>query len=273
MKRRLFLRTSLAGFSLPWLAPVFARPTQGNIIFRFAVASDGHYGQPDTAYEKDFANLTKWLKTEKSKKGLDLVFLNGDLFHDDPVVLPGVKALFDQLPTPYYVIRGNHDRVSEDTWQQTWGYKPNHDFAVGDHAFILADTSNERGDYLCADAKWLQQSLEKYTDKKWIFVFMHIPPNKKWTEHGVECAPVMELLEKTPNVTAIFHGHDHDIDDRKMSGNKPYFFDGHFGGSWGTAYKGYRIVEVYHDGSWQSYQYNPTASPVIKRHQARARQH
>jgi hypothetical protein len=81
--------------------------------------------------------------------------------------------------------------------------------------------------------------------------------------HGIECKEVIDLFEKTPNVKAIFNGHDHDQDSTKMYGKTPYFFDGHFGGSWGTTYKGYRIVEIYEDSTWQSYQYNPTAAPVL----------
>ncbi len=270
MKRRDFLQTSLLSFTLPWSISNLPLSADSEPVFRFAVASDGHYGQPDTTYEKDFANLAKWFKAEKKKK-LDLIFINGDLFHDDPVFLPKVKTSFDQFPTPYYVTRGNHDRVSEETWKNTWGYTPNHDFAIGDYAFLLADTSNEKGEYLCADAAWLEQALQKHADKKWVFVFLHIPPNKKWTEHGVDCSPVQELLEKTPNVAGIFHGHDHEIDDRKLSGGKPYFFDGHFGGNWGTAYKGYRIVEIFANGNWQSYQCNPTASPIINTHQTKAK--
>ncbi len=262
MKRREFLKSSFTGISLPLIAP-WVYVSNPSPIFRFAIASDGHYGQPGTSYKKDFANLVQWMKKEKKKNGLDLIFLNGDLFHDDPVFLPATKQFFDQLPVPYYVTRGNHDRVSEATWKQTWGYTPNHDFSLGDYAFVLTDTSNEQGDYLCVDYLWLQTTLQKYASKKGIFVYMHIPPSKRWTDSGVDCVPVRELLEQTPNVTAIFHGHDHDLDDKKMSGSKPCFFDGHFGGNWGTTYKGYRIVEIYADETWKSYQYNPTSSPVI----------
>ncbi|MDJ1496856.1 metallophosphoesterase [Cytophagaceae bacterium DM2B3-1] len=271
MKRRTFLQTSFLGLSISWSKPFrFSLEKDNQPVFRFAVASDGHYGQPDTSYEADFSNLNKWLKGEKAKKGLDLIFINGDLFHDDPVFIPKVKSSFNQLPVPYYVTRGNHDRVNEDTWKQTWGYVPNHDFVVGDYAFVLADTSNEKGEYLCADAAWLEKTLQKHAAKKWIFVFMHIPPNKKWTDSGVDCVPVQEILEKTPNLAAVFHGHDHEIDDHKVNGGKHFFFDGHFGGNWGTTYKGYRIVEIYKDSSWSSYQCNPTLSPIINTFQVKA---
>lgn len=270
MKRRIFLKTSLGGFTFLSSVAAFARETDEKPVFRFAIASDGHYGQPNTPYAKDFANLVRWLRTEKKSKGLDMIVLNGDLFHDDPVFLPKVKESFDQLPADYYVTRGNHDRVSVAAWQQMWGYPTNHALESGDYAFLLADTSNEKGEYLCADAEWLQQQLQKYAAKKWIFVFMHIPP-AKWTDNGVDCPQIRSIIEKTPNVAAVFHGHEHDEDDKKMNNGKPHFFDGHFGGNWGTVYKGYRIVEIYRDGSWKSYQCNPTASPIINAYAGKAK--
>jgi hypothetical protein len=69
----------------------------------------------------------------------------------------------------------------------------------------------------------------------------------------------MALFQKHPNVKAVFHGHDHDQDNVKEHKGKHYFFDSHIGGSWGTDYRGYRVVEVLKDGSVISYQMNPAA--------------
>lgn len=244
----------LTGHFRPIAVPPFA--------MRFAVASDGHYGQPQTDFDKFHTDLVRWLNQEKLQKGLDFVVFNGDLIHNEPTLLYDVKTAYKRLTLPFYVTRGNHDQVGADVWEGTWGYPPNHSFARGEYAFVLGDTSNEKGEYLCPDINWLRSELARYKDKKGIFVFLHIPP-AKWSPHGVDCPDVRELLEKTPNVKAIFHGHDHDEDGKKMSGGKPYFFDGHFGGGWGTTYKGYRIVEIREDGSWQSYQYNPAAAPIL----------
>ena len=37
----------------------------------------------------------------------------------------------------------------------------------------------------------------------------------------------------------------------------PYMFDSHIGGSWGTAYKGFRVVELTKDNSILTYIMNP----------------
>jgi predicted phosphodiesterase len=261
-QRRSFLKLLPALSGITYLSePAKAQPA-ANISLRFIVASDGHYGQPGTEFKTFHSDLVGWVNREKLQKGVDFLFFNGDLIHDDPTLLYDFKNTISNLSVPYYVSRGNHDKVGLDVWQSTWGYSTNHSFAKGEYAFVVGDTSNEKGEYVCPDAAWLRNELAKYKDKKGNFVFLHITP-AKWTVNGIECKEVTDLFENTPNVKAIFNGHDHDQDSTKMYGKKPYFFDGHFGGNWGTAYKGYRIVEIYQDNTWQSYQYNPTAAPVL----------
>ena len=47
-----------------------------------------------------------------------------------------------------------------------------------------------------------------------------------------------------PVRAAVFNGHDHDHDDIKTDAGLPYLFDAHYGGHWGTDYRGFRLVEV-----------------------------
>ncbi len=262
LQRRSFLKLLPAIPGLSYISvPEGTTPT-AQLTMRFIVASDGHYGQPDTDYKTMHADFIGWINREKMQKGVDFLFLNGDLIHDDPTLLYDLKTTLSNLRVPYYVGRGNHDKAGIDVWESTWGYKPNHSFGKDEFAFIAADTSNEKGEYVCPDVAWLKQEIDKYSNKKGIFVFLHITP-QKWTTHGIDCKEVVELLENSPKVKAIFNGHDHDQDSKKQNGKKPYFFDGHYGGSWGTSYKGYRVVEIYADDTWQTYQYNPTAAPVL----------
>lgn len=261
IERRSFLKLIPAVSGLSLFPDMNTNP-KSKIVLRVLIASDGHYGQPNTDFVEAHADLTGWINRERFQKGVDFVVFNGDLIHDDPMLMYDFKKSISNLSMPYYVVRGNHDKVGLDVWESTWGYPTNHSFVSGTNAFLLVDTSNEKGEYVCPDVVWLKKEIEKYADKKRIFVFMHITP-EKWTPHGISCKEVTDLLAQTPNVKAIFHGHDHDQDGYKVLGNKPYFFDGHFGGSWGTTYKGYRILEVYEDQTWQSYQYNPTAAPIL----------
>jgi len=235
---------------------------ENKIELRFIVASDGHYGQENVDYDMDYKNIIKWLNTEYNTKGLDYAFFIGDLVHDNPKFLDSVKVYFDQLKSPYYVVKGNHEKSNAGIWIKTWGYTDNHDFEKKDYAFILASTSDTSGAYLCVDAVWLNQRLDYYSGKKYVFIFMHIS-QKDWTTHGIDCLEVREVIEKHPNVKAVFHGHDHQEDSIKTFNDKYYFWDGHFGGSWGVDYKGYRIVEVNKKGGVYTYQYNPTNDSIV----------
>ena len=138
----------------------------------------------------------------------------------------------------------------------------NGDFEMGDYSVILASTSDTSGAYLCANSDWLWDRLDHYQTKKGVFVFMHITP-KKWTDNGVDCPEILNTLESHPNVLAVFQGHDHNESGLRVSNGIPYYFDGHFGGAWGTAYRGYRIVEVKKDGPVLTYEYNMDSSLVM----------
>lgn len=251
LRRREFLQLSLglAAFGCH-------KPSSKNAkSLRFAVASDGHYGQPKTDYSLYYENIIKNLQRERTERGLDFVVFNGDLFHDDVKFLPEVKQYFERLGFPYYVTRGNHDHVTPAQWRETWGYDLNHAVEVGKNAIILADTSNEKGEYLCPDIPWIDKQLAGFTKKENVYLFMHIPA-KTWSEHGTTCPELEKTLAKYPNLKAMFHGHDHAIDVGKTA-SKPAFFDGHFGGNWGVDYKGFRIVETRADGKNYTFQWNP----------------
>ncbi|MFB9863598.1 metallophosphoesterase family protein [Rufibacter immobilis] len=108
------------------------------------------------------------------------------------------------------------------------------------------------------------QKLEQYKQAKNIFIFLHITP-VKWTSGAVDCPEFQQLLLKYPNVRAVFNGHDHEQDSIKLLENKiPFMFDGHIGGSWGTYYKGFRVVELKEDNSLVTY----LMDPLQKKNQA-----
>ncbi|MCC5930211.1 MAG: metallophosphoesterase [Cyclobacteriaceae bacterium] len=259
MKRRYFIKTiGAAGLYL-----------SGNQAFsesspriRFIIASDGHYGQPDTNYEQYHKEFIEWMKLEQ-KNQLDFVIFNGDLIHDDPVFMPQLKKVWDQLPVPYYVCRGNHDRVEPEEWEKLWGTPVNYSFIFKKFGFILADTANAQGKYLCSDYDWIKSQLNDFKKLKGVFVIQHVS-QRKWTKHGVDCDEALINTYKNSNVIASFHGHDHQEDDVKYFDGKPYFWDGHLGGSWGVDYRGYRIVEVY-GRKVITMQYNPENTSIVNK--------
>ncbi len=231
-------------------------------LFRFAVASDGHYGEPGTSLEKNYENLVKWMRQEKDKNGLDLWFFNGDLVHDREDFLPRVKSYFDRVNIPYFVVKGNHDTCSPARWKEIFGYPEYFIHTIHDISFLGAPTSDPEGNYLCADTGWLREQVRKCEKSRWIFLFLHVSQGG-WTKHGIHCPDVMQVLDKLTGITGVFHGHDHQEDGIKHSENTAFLFDGYIGGSWGPGYHGYRIVEIKSDRKIYTYQFNPGKNRIM----------
>jgi 3',5'-cyclic AMP phosphodiesterase CpdA len=256
-------------------------------MFRFAIASDLHFGQKGSPYDKNINLLISKLNEEKGAQGLDAVFFNGDLVHNSTTAYEDLKRNYLQkLNTPYYAIKGNHDYVDGqkespgESWEKIWGYPSNHVVRIKKMTFILADTTAPRqgSEYLPADIDWLKKQLSSLKNDDVVFVLMHIAQCKKdiegWpkavvghkNQPGAETGEaVMTLLESHKNVRAVFHGHNHNEVGRYISGKKPYFFDSHIGGSFGNKI-GYRIVEVNSDKSITTYQYNMQDSVIMNQH-------
>jgi DNA repair exonuclease SbcCD nuclease subunit len=236
----------------------FALPPRRKVKLRFAIASDGHFGQKDTASEAKHEDMVNWINAEHASRGLDFAFINGDLYHDEIAFLPVVKQYWDKLAIPYHISHGNHDHCTEEDWETAWGKPWDYGFEHGKSGFIVLNTADDTGQYICPDPGKTKQLLTKYQQHGELFVFMHITPFK-WTGAGIDCPEIVAMINQQENLKAIFHGHDHDQDNVKESGGKHYFFDSHIAGNWGTEYRGYRIVEVLKNGDVVTYQMNPAA--------------
>jgi hypothetical protein len=146
--------------------------------------------------------------------------------------------------------------VTAEFWQEVWGKPLNYSFDAKGVGIVIADTSNEKGQYLSPDLAWLKSELERHQDRRHVFLVLHIP-QAKWTPNGIDTPDFFKLVNATPNLKAVFHGHEHDRDGVFMPKDIPFFFDSHFGGNWGTAYRGFRVVELMDDGSLLTYIMNP----------------
>jgi 3',5'-cyclic-AMP phosphodiesterase len=226
-------------------------------VLRFVVASDGHYGQKDTAYEKFFSDLTEKINLLHAEKPFEFCVINGDIIHDDKKHFPAAKAALDKLNVKYYVSQGNHDHCTADQWQQIWNMPVNIDFTIKKSTILVGTTSNAVGQYLPPDLNWFAEKLEEHKKQRNVFIFIHINPVKQ-TKHAVDSPEFLQLLSAYKNVKAVFNGHDHDMDDIKMKDGVPFIFDSHFGGNWGTDYRGFRIVELRKDNSLLTYILNPS---------------
>lgn len=246
----------LLGGGIEKLTPAAAAAIRKGVSLRFVVASDGHYGQEGTEFNLFHETFVKKITEFHVGNPLDFCVVNGDIVHDNKDFFVPVKAVLDKLPVNYYVTKGNHDKVSDTYWKELWGIGVNHEVKKGANTILLATTSNENGDYLSPDLDWLKSRLEANKKVKNVFLFIHIP-QAKWTKNGIETPAFFELIKQHKNLRAVFHGHEHDQDGIRMVDSLPFMFDSHVGGSWGTSYKGFRVVEVTKDNSILTYIMNP----------------
>ncbi len=272
--RRSFIKTGLASMvvaGLPNITALAAKDQQAlekhdaKFKLRFAIASDGHYGQPDTPYRKDHENMVGWLNAAHDKNPIDFVIINGDLVHDRPDLLAEVKKdYYDHLKVPFYAVPGNHDHADTKLWKSVFNYEDNFSFQKNGVGFVLANTSDTKGTYVCPNNVFLKTELDQLKSLSTVFVVLHIPPHS-WVPESpfVSCKDTIDLLHSYPNVKAVFHGHDHSLDSVFYTNKLPHFFDSHIGGNWGTSYRGYRIVEVLEDNQVVTYQVNASQNPVL----------
>ncbi|MBV8255884.1 MAG: metallophosphoesterase [Chitinophaga sp.] len=227
-------------------------------VFRFAIGSDWHYGEPNTPYEQYFQDLKKAFDKANQTAPCDCFILNGDVIHNNPELLEPASTLFKTIHPKVFATRGNHDRVTAGAWENAWGLPLQHDQVINNQVLLFGDTSDIEGNFLAPDVAWFTEKLAQYRRAKNIFIFLHITP-VKWTQWAADSPDFAKLIRQYPNVKAIFNGHDHDQDNVKLLDDKiPFLFDSHIGGSWGTQYRGFRIVEVKKDNSMLTYMLNPT---------------
>jgi predicted phosphodiesterase len=269
MNRRQFLQLSCSSIFVIGTSDIthiadsqFSFTGKKEVKLRFAIASDTHYGQKGTSYELMLKELVEWWKHEKNHKLLDLAFLNGDIVHDQPEYLSLMREKLGLVQNPVYVAHGNHDMVEEEAWIKIFGTPWNYSFRKKDTSFLILNTADSNGKYTCPEIDWVRQELKKHARSRVLFVIMHITP-VKWTGGGMDCPELVKLFSAQKNLKAVFHGHDHNEDAWKIRDNKLYFFDARAGGSWGTPYRGYRIVEVLYSGKIVTYQVNAVDQQVI----------
>ena len=230
--------------------------SRNKVKLRLLVASDIHYGQPNTDFEGMTQTFIEKANAFHAQFKCDFVVVNGDLIHDKPEFMQPLKSKLDLLEAPYFLSRGNHDRISEVAWLSLWQKPVNHYFSLKNTGFVLANTSNEKGEYLSPDLIWLEATLKQLKSTKSVILFVHIP-QKKWTANAIENPRFFELLNKYKNVKAVFHGHEHDQDGIKTLDGIPYIFDSHIGGNWGTPHKGFRVMEILKDETIITYLMSP----------------
>ena len=185
-----------------------------------------HFRGHDT--DERMRNMCDNIRAEYQQRGLDAIFVLGDLSTDDYPIryTSGVwlktvwdnylKPLSNELGIPVLPVAGNHDSYPAKEWEYifggikreyVWENEKNGD------VFIMCDTFNTAGgntatggggaNFTNINKPWVMQQLEKYKDRKNVFLASHYFGREETTNS------LAELVDKYPNVRALFDGHSH----------------------------------------------------------------
>ena len=247
---------------------------ENKIIQRFIVVGDIHANLPNTdstdksgVYDRTgpftvpklFVDrfdllLNNLVKEERNQ--LDFVLFNGDLIHSiDKPILPRLKEVKEsyraKVKAPMYASVGNHDRATDEEWKEAIGHNRAHAFEKGEYGYIILRSSDEKGArVICLDKEFLEEKLIEFESKKGVFVFSHIPryTGNAGKNDSPECTDILTLFQNQENLKLVFHSHFHFEDRAFLKDGVNYVFSGHVA-IYGLDYYGYRIVEIYEDGT------------------------
>ena len=208
---------------------------------RYMMISDIHYAAAEIP--ASFVNRDKYrgwtnaerlekmcddIRAEYEQRGLDAIFVLGDISTDDPphktylgrfaeklwkeYLLPLSEELND---LPIFVIGGNHDGYSNNIWKKYFGMERQYSWVNprnGD-VFIMCDTfdpargENKDGSGISwtdIDAEWLKGELAKHKDAPNIFIGSH------WFGKGEgQLDAISTCVNGYTNVRCLFDAHSH----------------------------------------------------------------
>lgn len=206
--------------------------------FSFAVFGDNRPDSPLAPQPKTFHQILKLIQD----RHVNLAFSVGDIVSGSyhPKVYrkqyEDFKSLASSLNCPLYVAPGNHDLqnlVSLNLFKKLISPQTFFSFNYRGRHFIVISTEEigEAGKIGSTQLRWLKNDLEKNKGKT-SFIFMHRPlysimnpvgdPSKHLSfVNKKNEAAVKNLMEKY-RVEAVFAGHEHFFNFRKINGVK-YF--------------------------------------------------
>ncbi len=228
-------------------------PPDGARLMSFAVMNDIHLGEDvaglillPISWAPPLTNGFTWKNPadnywdftvrhtvrQVNESDAELAMVNGDLtswFTEEEFAL--VKNRLDAFEIPYYVTRGNHDRVEgypEDYFLKTFGYE--HSWYSVDHKgfhFVLLDdnrlTDGWHG-FPEEEWAWFESDLAENRDKP-TFIFCHRPVGAGGVDidKGIQ-ARFLALVRQNPQVAAVFNGHSHQarVTVKREAGPAPF---------------------------------------------------
>ena len=153
----------------------------------------------------------------------ELCVITGDLTHTaDPDAYFDLRKCLSELPMPFYLLAGNHDRRKEmlaafpDIPIDPDGFIQ-FELSCSAGKFLMLDTVEEGkgwGSYCETRLRWLRETLAKANDHR-VYLFMHHPPFDVGIPSvdrlglGADGRKMSEVLADFTNIRHLFFGHVH----------------------------------------------------------------
>ncbi len=233
-------------------------PPSGEFLFQFATMNDVHVGEEvagliiigDKILNEGFTwpdeNNPYWLfmnnaaVNEINERGADFVIIKGDITSEHKKEeFEKAKEIFSLLNMPYFVLRGNHDRIDgapENYYVTVFdieNFAPlgNH-YEIDSHGHFYisfdyrnfhfagldsVDIDDGRGKICNEQLLWLESDLEN-SRSKITFIFLHHPVVAESDDivgiAGLLNDPesrekFLNIIANNPQVKAVFSGHTH----------------------------------------------------------------
>jgi len=230
--------------SEPEISSQTGKAEEKNNSLSFAIIGDTQSFDPD----KTDGGLQQAVKNITSKN-VDMVINEGDMLGicaGDAKCEKGLTRWKDTLSALYsktYEIMGNHDRTGKDKSDELWqkffdlptngpdGYKElTYSFDLQNSHFVVLDSEKPKEHEVDkVQRDWLEQDLA--TNKKDnTFVFFHEPayPVSRHIGSSLDVntadRDALWKIFENHNVTAVFNGHEHIANRRKVSGVYQFIF-------------------------------------------------
>jgi len=248
------------------------QPAHGKCVLRIGLISDPHYADRSPKinryYRESIAKIRESVK-QFNKVGIDFAVELGDLIdaadsvEDEIAHLKAIDAEYAKLKADRYYVLGNHcvwNLTKQEFIANTAAKKAHYSFDKGGFHFVVLDAcfrkdgepyGRQNFDWtdahiLQSQRDWLEQDLRQTSLRTIVFVHHRLDVADKY---GISnAAEVRKILEDSGKVLAVFQGHYHPGDYKRINDIHYCTLKALVEGS-GKASNAYGILEVYKDGS------------------------
>jgi calcineurin-like phosphoesterase family protein len=189
--------------------------------------SDVYYNDMSPGDRVDF--MIQSLNEENKQNPIDIVFFTGDLCSNIPDgnIENIITNYLPKLEMPYFCLAGNHDIISADEWKKIFCYDKQYIVMSGEDAFICLNPFRGTFDagfgnqYVKTDLTWFNKQVSLLKNKN-IYIVSH------WLDEVID-ADLVSVINNTPNIIALFQGHEHNEEISTVGvDGKPKFNCGQF---------------------------------------------